>query len=107
MGNKIQVGNLTNRGRGRPKGAQNKTTREAKEVIAQAATELGGRARLVAWAKEDEKNEAAFWTSIYPRLLPVQVHGTGDNGEIVHRLEHMVIDPLMIEQQTIDYVLSE
>jgi hypothetical protein len=65
-------------GRGRPKGAQNKTTRAAKEAIAYAAEGLGGADRLVAWAQEDAKNEAAFWTTIYPKLLPVQV--SGENG---------------------------
>jgi hypothetical protein len=27
------------------------------------------------WAKEDPVNERAFWASIYPRLLPLQVTG--------------------------------
>jgi hypothetical protein len=60
---------------GKPKGALNKTTRAAKEAIAFAAEGLGGAERLVAWAQEDPKNEAAFWTSIYPKLLPLQVAG--------------------------------
>lgn len=25
------------------------------------------------WVKEDEANEKAFWTTIYPKLLPLQV----------------------------------
>lgn len=71
-------------GRGRPKGAVNKTTRIAKDAIAYAADALGGGERLVNWAKEDPKNEAAFWTTIYPKLLPLQVNGPGENGE--HKL---------------------
>jgi hypothetical protein len=67
--------NTGNAGKGRPKGALNKTTRAAKEAIAFAAEGLGGAERLVAWAQEDPKNEAAFWTSIYPKLLPLQVAG--------------------------------
>ena len=74
---KIQNGNLTNRGRGRPKGSPNKITAEAKNVIATAAEQLGGTKRLVEWAKEDVKNESAFWSSIYPKLLPLQVTGHG------------------------------
>lgn len=62
---------------GRPKGVPNKTTQAAKDAIAQAATELGGAARLVEWAKEDPQNEKAFWTAIYPKLLPLQVTGEG------------------------------
>ncbi|MXO72880.1 hypothetical protein [Alteraurantiacibacter buctensis] len=64
-------------GPGRPKGSQNKTTKAAKEAIAEAAEQLGGTNRLVAWAKEDAKNEHAFWSSIYPKLLPLQVAGEG------------------------------
>lgn len=66
-------------GPGRPKGSLAKTTIVAKEAIAIAAEGLGGAKRLIAWAKEDAKNEAAFWTSIYPKLLPLQVTGDPDN----------------------------
>jgi hypothetical protein len=62
-------------GKGRPKGALNKTTTSAKEAIALAAEGLGGADRLIAWAQEDPANEKAFWTSIYTKLLPVQVSG--------------------------------
>lgn len=64
-------------GPGRKKGIPNKHTTIAKEAIAAAAEGLGGTPRLIAWAKEDAKNEAAFWTSIYPKLLPLQVTGEG------------------------------
>lgn len=63
---------------GKPKGATSKTTRAAKEAIAFAAEGLGGAERMVAWAQEDPKNEAAFWTSIYPKLLPLTVGGDPD-----------------------------
>lgn len=63
---------------GKPKGAISKTTRTAKEAIALAAEGLGGADRLVAWAKEDPANERAFWASIYPKLIPVQL--TGEDG---------------------------
>ena len=66
---------------GKPKGAVNKTTMAAKEAIALAAERLGGVDRLVAWAKEDPQNEKAFWSSVYPKLLPLQVSGE-DGGPI-------------------------
>lgn len=66
------------RGPGRPKGTPNKLNKAAKDAIAEAAEALGGANRLVEWAKEDVLNERAFWTSIYPKLLPLQV--TGENG---------------------------
>jgi len=70
--------NLTNMGKGRKKGVPNKVTAAAKSVIAEAAEKLGGVERLVAWAKEDPENEGKFWSSIYPKLIPVQV--TGEDG---------------------------
>lgn len=73
--------NRGNAGKGRPKGSANKTTQAAKDAIAQAAEELGGADRLVAWVKEDPANEKVFWGTIYPKLLPLQVNGAGENGE--------------------------
>jgi hypothetical protein len=74
MSNKITGGKP---GPGRPKGSPNKVTAAAKDAIAQAAEELGGFQRIVAWAKEDPLNERAFWATIYPKLIPVQVSGEG------------------------------
>lgn len=73
--------NLTNAGKGRPKGSLNKRTTAAKDAIAEAAEKLGGTNRLVAWAKEDEANERMFWGTIYPKLLPLQV-----NGDMEHKV---------------------
>ena len=70
-----------NAGKGRPKGSLNRTTTSAKEAIAIAAEKLGGAERLVAWAQEDPVNERAFWSTIYPKLLPLQVSGE-DGGPI-------------------------
>lgn len=64
---------------GKPKGAISKTTKAAKEAIALAAEGLGGTDRLIAWAKEDPLNERAFWTSIYPKLIPVTLAGDEEN----------------------------
>lgn len=48
---------------------------------------------MVAWAKEDPKNEAAFWTSIYPKLLPHTLAGDADNPlNVVGRIERLVVD---------------
>jgi hypothetical protein len=44
----------------------------AKDAIAEAAERLGGVDRLVAWVEEDPKNESVFWSSLYPKLIPVQ-----------------------------------
>ena len=68
-------------GPGRPPGSRNKTTVAAKEAIALAVEGLGGTDRLIAWAQEDPLNERAFWSTIYPKLLPLQV-----NGDMEHRV---------------------
>ena len=76
MTNKITGGKP---GPGRPKGSPNKVTAAAKDAIAEAAESLGGSQRLVAWVKEDPKNEYAFWATIYPKLIPVTLAGDKDN----------------------------
>lgn len=78
--NSIQANNLSRRGAGRPKGSPNKVSAAAKDAIAQAAEELGGYKRLVAWAKEDPVNERAFWATIYPKLLPLKVGADEDSS---------------------------
>ena len=60
---------------GRAKGSLNRLTRTAKEAIEFAASKMGGGARLFEWTQIDPENEKAFWTSIYPKLLPLQVSG--------------------------------
>ena len=80
-------------GPGRPPGSRNKTTVAAKEAIALAAAGLGGTDRLIEWAKEDPANERAFWATIYPKLIPLQVHGSGDEGEHLHSLTVKFVRP--------------
>jgi len=55
---------------GRKAGARNLFSRAVRWIIAEAAREIGGKDRLVAWIKESEANESLFWTQIWPRLLP-------------------------------------
>jgi hypothetical protein len=71
----LNTAGLSRRGRGRPKGSKNATSRAAKEVIQGVAEKLGGLEGMAAWAKEDPLNTRAFWTHIYPKLLPLTVNG--------------------------------
>ena len=75
-------------GPGRPPGSRNKTTVAAKEAIALAAEGLGGTDQMIAWAKEDALNERAFWATIYPKLLPLNVDAnvTAKIAEVRHRI---------------------
>lgn len=57
----------------------------AREAIAAAAVELGGVERLVAWIREDAKNESVFWASIYPKLIALQLEGEG-GGPVAHEV---------------------
>ncbi len=70
------AGNPTKPGPGRPKGSPNKVTATAKEAIQIAFQGIGGTDRLIAWVKEDPKNEAVFFSTIFPKLLPHQVEGS-------------------------------
>lgn len=74
-------------GPGRPKGVPNKQTIAVKDAIAAAAEGLGGTNRLIEWAKEDPANERAFWATIYPKLLPLQVTGEGGGPLLVGWLD--------------------
>lgn len=67
-------------GPGRPKGSLNKTTRAAKDAIAEAAEALGGAERLTEWVKESPENEKVFWSSIYTKLIPVKTELSGPDG---------------------------
>lgn len=52
---------------------------------------MGGGTRLEAWAREAPENEKAFWTSIYPKLLPLQVTGK-DGGPLQIAAANLMTD---------------
>ena len=69
-----------NAGKGRPRGARNKTTMAAREAIARAAAGLGGFTALMEWAQKSDENEKIFWTSIYTKLVPLKLDGELEMG---------------------------
>ena len=78
--------NLTNAGKGRPKGSQNKTTALLKDAILQAAQQAGGEAGMVGYLKEQaDKNPGPFMT-LLGKVLPMQIEGGGDEGEHVFKV---------------------
>jgi hypothetical protein len=85
--------NLVNKNKGRPKGSMNKTTKTAKEAIEYAFNSLGGSDAFVEWAKSDPDNAKAFYVSIYPKLLPLQVNAEV-NATIHKRAEDLSDDAL-------------
>ena len=94
MSNKQPKDNIgVGKGRGRPKGSLNHTTRSCKEAIAYAAEGLGGADRLIAWAREEPANERAFWSNIYPKLLPLTLAGDADNPIVITEITRTIIKP--------------
>ena len=81
--------NRGNAGKGRPKGSRNRTTSAAKATIEDAVEGLGGADRLRARVRESPENERVFWSSIFPRLLPLPV--TGKDEEPFQVASHVLI----------------
>jgi hypothetical protein len=73
-------------GPGRPKGSQNKATKELKEMILGALDESGGVAYLVERAN-DPRTASAF-LSLVGKVLPMTIAGDGQNPLLtIHRIE--------------------
>ena len=68
-------------GKGRPKGAVNKNTKELKDMILKALNDAGGVSYLADCAK-DPKTASAFLTLV-GKVLPMTIAGTGGNGALV------------------------
>jgi hypothetical protein len=65
-------------GKGRPKGARNKLTRDIREMIRAALNKAGGVSYLV---KQAETNPTAFLTLV-GKIIPAQINATVDKREI-------------------------
>jgi hypothetical protein len=85
-GNKIQAENLTNRGRGRPKGAPNKNTQAIKDMLLASLDQAGGQAYFL---RQAEENPTAFM-SLISKIIPAEVKNqiTGpDGGPVQHAIK--------------------
>jgi hypothetical protein len=71
---------------GRKKGTPNKLTGELKDMVLSALDQAGGIEYLKARAVD---NPTAFLTLV-GKVLPLQVKGSGSEGEIVHKVVHEV-----------------
>lgn len=80
--------NRGNAGKGRPKGAANKMTRELKEMILEALDKAGGVEYLVRQA--DEKPVA--FLGLVGKVLPLQV--TGASGGPLETVTEIRLTPL-------------
>lgn len=75
--------NLTNAGKGRPKGTPNKTTALLKDAILKAAEQAGGKEGMIGYLKAQAKANPQSFLPLLGKVLPLQVEGTGENGKIV------------------------
>lgn len=76
-------------GKGRPKGATNKATRELKEMILQALDGAGGVEYLQRKA-EDPRTASAF-LSLIGKVLPMQVTGDPNNPVGISVIERVIV----------------
>lgn len=88
MTNKIEgKNNLSRQGRGRPKGATNKTTALLKEAILQAAEAHGengkGKGKLKGYLTLLAREEKKAFAQLLGKVMPLQVTGDGDGGPVI------------------------
>lgn len=77
---------------GKPKGAVTKVGKEIKDMILTALELAGGESYLLERA-QDPKTQAAF-LGLVGKAMPLQVKGTGPNGEhVFERIVREVVDP--------------
>mgnify|MGYP000588982356 CR=1 FL=1 len=79
--------NLTNAGKGRPKGAQNKATTQLKDMILQALDKAGGVDYLFTQAHD---NPGPF-IALLGKVMPMQINAELA-GKIISEVRHRVID---------------
>lgn len=76
-------------GQGRPKGAQNKTTKALKEMILGALDQAGGESYLLQQARE---NPNAFLTLV-GKVLPTTLAGDQNNPVTVTTIKRVIVKP--------------
>ncbi len=73
-------------GPGRPPGVQNKNTTLLKDAIIKAAADAGGKDGLVGYLLKQAKENPQSFLTLLGKVLPLQVAGSGEDGEIVTRI---------------------
>ena len=87
--------NRGNAGKGRPKGARNKTTALLKDAILKAAENAGnkiGSDGLVSYLELQAVENPGPFMSLLGKVLPMQIAGDPE-APIVHRIERVIVRP--------------
>ncbi|AGF74963.1 hypothetical protein BAnh1_10950 [Bartonella australis AUST/NH1] len=88
---------LSSRGRGRPKGSLNKTTKLLKDALIAAAEQAGshyGHDGLVSYLQYHAINNPVPFFSLLAKVLPLQVTGEGGgNVQTISRVEIIPVVP--------------
>lgn len=67
---------------GRKKGTPNKTTALLKDAILQAAERAGDQDGMIGYLEKQAVQNPGPFMSLLGKVLPMQVEGSGDDGEI-------------------------
>lgn len=84
------------RSRGRPKNSLNKTTIEVKEALSWCFEKMGGREKLLTWAKA---NQTTFYTKMYIQMLPMTIQGK-INATVTDGDERKLLATTMVDALT-------
>ena len=78
-------------GPGRPKGSLNKTTALLKDAILKAAENAGDKDGMVGYLEKQAIENPGPFMSLLGKVLPMQVEGSGDNGELVVKITREIV----------------
>lgn len=78
---------------GRQKGTPNKTTALLKDAILQAAERAGDKDGMIGYLERQAVENPGPFMSLLGKVLPMQVEGTGDDGEINVTVTRKIVRP--------------
>ena len=78
---------------GRQKGTPNKTTALLKDAILQAAERAGDKDGMIGYLERQAVENPGPFMSLLGKVLPMQVEGAGDDGEINVTVTRKIVRP--------------